>query len=97
VCPCRRIAGADVLWRQLCIQRFNTPPDLNNPDMTWREVYRSVRPTMQSGTTHSHQQDLVFFKCIPGGGGTVVVCLQMVVLSWHDMRMGGIIALSLSQ
>lgn len=39
-CCCRRIAVADVLWRQLCISRFNTPPYLNDPDMTWMEVYR---------------------------------------------------------
>jgi hypothetical protein len=40
VFPRRRIAEADVLWRQLCIQRFNTPPDLSSPNMRWREVYR---------------------------------------------------------
>lgn len=32
---------AEALWRQLCIQRFNTPPHLSGePGMSWREVYR---------------------------------------------------------
>lgn len=37
---CLRVASADILWRALCIQRFNTPPHLSDPDMSWREVYR---------------------------------------------------------
>lgn len=38
---CLRVASADILWRALCIQRFNTPPHLSDSElMSWREVYR---------------------------------------------------------